>query len=74
MSRNADGNRQRRESEADKVKALVTWYEKNKPEAGKRIEVQLGPKKLAKQFGISLEKDQTEFVYRDRTIVAIGKD
>lgn len=74
MARNADGNKQRRETEADKVKTLVTWYEKNKPDAGKRIEVLLGPKKLAKQFGVDLQKDQTEFEYRGRMIVATGKD
>lgn len=74
MAKNYEGNRAKRDSEADKVKALVSWYEKNKPDAGMRIEVLLGPKKLAKQFGFDLQKDQTEFVYRDRTIVAIGKD
>lgn len=63
------------------VDRLITWYEKNKPEAGKRIEVKLNPKQLAKEFetmppeklrGIDPATLPKEHFYRGRTLVAVG--
>lgn len=39
------------ETALDKVNKLIDWYEKFKPEAGMRIQVDIGPKQLAKLLG-----------------------
>jgi len=61
----------------DTLNELITWYEKYKPEAGKRIPVGIGPLELAKMLGIDpviINKQPcTEYTYRDRIIVAVGR-
>lgn len=50
---------------------LVDWYEANKPEAGHRIQVPVGPQTLAKICGQKPGKNSPrEQPYRGRTIVA----
>lgn len=58
-----------------KADELIEWYEKNKPDAGKRIEISVTPAELKKAFGLKVEKgekvEQREWPYRNRTLVAI---
>lgn len=65
----------------DEINELVGWYEAYKPDAGKRIDVNASPKKLAKALGVELPKgkdgkpiQQREWTYRGRTLNAIGKE
>jgi hypothetical protein len=54
------------------INQLINWYEKFKPESGQRIDVNLAPRDLAKKLGVPCAKQQVEFPYRGRTLVAIG--
>jgi hypothetical protein len=56
------------ETDLDRLDKLISWYEKNKPEAGKRIPVALTPAKIAKMFNKELQPKQMEFNYRGRVI------
>lgn len=63
------------ETELDLLNKLINWYNENKPEAGKRIHVKKGPRDLRKMLGFPSSIDAaTEYEYRGRTIVAVGKD
>lgn len=63
------------ETELDLLNKLIDWYSQNKPSAGQRIHVKKGPKGLKKMLGIvESAKTESEYLYRGRTIVAVGKD
>lgn len=40
-----------KKTDKDKLDELITWYERNKPQAGKVIQVKLPPEKVAKMVG-----------------------
>ena len=59
----------------DRINQLIDWYEQFKPDAGKSIPVDLGPKSLAKALARKWQPTETrEFQYRGRTLIAIGND
>lgn len=67
-----------KETPLDKLNKLIDFYEKFKPEAGKCIQVQMGPEQLAKVLGRELPKDEhgkkillNEQHYRGRTILCV---
>lgn len=66
-----------RETLRDRIDKLVTWYEKNKPEAGKRIDVDASPMQLAKALNWRPQKPDDkpphEFDFRGRTVVSISR-
>jgi hypothetical protein len=68
-------------TDRDRLDELISWYEKFKPEAGKRIEIKVGPRALAKMLGVpkrewnSLKNPPPkERKYRGRLLVATGID
>lgn len=69
-------------TDLDRLNELIEWYDRNKPDAWKRIQVTLGPKGLAKLLGIQPRNGADgkplpfplEQQHRGRTIVATGKD
>lgn len=76
-----DSNILARETLIDKINKLCEWYEKNKPDAGQRIEVVASPMQLAKALGHDLPKSadgktiqKREWTHRSRTIVATGSE
>jgi hypothetical protein len=80
MSESAQQRRLPPKTDLDRVNDLITWYEKFKPEAGKQIQVNVGPRQLAKMLGIAIKKDGKgkEIVpsnmqpHRGRILVATG--
>jgi hypothetical protein len=58
----------------DEVRRMVEWYEQNRPDAGQRIPVALGPKRLAREMGLDYIEGQREFAYKGRTLIAMGSD
>jgi hypothetical protein len=64
--------KQAKRTPRNELDALITWYEKFKPDAGRRIPVSVTPKGLAKILDIDTRdvKPLPEYVYRGRTIVA----
>lgn len=73
-----DKNRAPKKTDLDRLNDLIDWYEANKPNAGARIEVDIGPKKFAKMLGREptiIDKEAVrEYAYRGITVVAIGFD
>lgn len=73
-------NRLPPKTDLDRVNELIEWYQKFKPNAGKQIQVNVGPRQLAKMLGIPIEKDKAgkEIVpptvqpYRGRALIAVG--
>lgn len=70
-----------RPDELSRLDKLIDWYIKFKPEAGKRIEMDLSPSEVHRVIHGYKPKDGQpwaqpgpEFQYRDRTIVAMRKD
>jgi len=64
-------------TDLQRLNELIDWYEKNKPEAGKRILVSKLPRELHKMLGVSPGRDKqgnevfpAELTYRNRVIVA----
>ena len=58
-----------------RVDKLLDSYESKGPDSGKRVAFNIGPRQLADEMGFDLiDADQREFVYRGRTLVAIGED
>jgi hypothetical protein len=63
------GNKAPKKTELDRLNDLINWYEKFKPEAGKRIPVAASRETLAKWFGYPQhKKPPNEFEYRGRII------
>jgi len=63
-------------SKREKLDALIDWYEVNRPEVGRRIEIVATPAELAKLLKYAVEdRDEPprEQRYRGRLIVAIGQ-
>lgn len=46
-----------KKTDLDKLNELIDWYEKNKPQAGKVIQVKLPPEKVAKMIGHDFKLD-----------------
>lgn len=72
-------NKAPKQTAKDELDELIEWYERNKPSAGQRIQVNIGPKMLAKQLGVlhlvkKGEEPPTEQPYRGRIVIATGKD
>lgn len=58
-----------RETEKDQVDKLITFYEQNRPNAGRTIDVNIPRKKLRKF--IEHEVDEDHFRYRNRVLHCI---
>jgi hypothetical protein len=57
------------------IDKLIDWYERFKPQAGKRIPVFCTQKKLEEVLGVSAQYDPSRgFVYRGRVLVATDGD
>lgn len=63
------------------IDAMIDWYEKHKPDAGRRIEVNMTPAALCKTIGVGQQpftdekgarklRWPREVLYRGRTLVA----
>lgn len=68
-----------RKSDLDRLDELIRWYEKFKPEAGRRIPIFKTPRELHKMLSAPIPRDkegkespQAELLYKGRTIVAVG--
>jgi len=66
-------------TDLDRVNELINWYEKFKPQAGREIQVNVGPKQLAKMLGLPQKGPDGKEIdypsvqpYRGRALVAIG--
>lgn len=62
----------------EEVDKLITWFEKNAPERGKVIRVNVTPDKLARWFQWRpkdpKEKPPSEYPYKGRTLMAVGRE
>ena len=64
----AEQYRASRQTDQDRIDALINWYIANKPDAGQRIEVELTASALGK-FAVELKNG--DFLYRGRTLVPV---